>query len=75
MCRIQPVRAFLAKIQFYLLHGVRLVWVIDPATETVLVLRRGEDDLTLASGDLLEGQDVLPGFSLAINALFQQLQR
>lgn len=70
----QPVRAFVAKIQFYLLHGVRLIWVIDPASEVVLVLRPGEDDLTLTIGDRLEGGDVLPGFSVAVRDLFAQLQ-
>jgi Uma2 family endonuclease len=64
---------FLDKIQFYLLHGVRLVWVIDPATSTVTVQVPGEDARILRPGDHLDGGDVLPGFSLPIAEMFAQM--
>ena len=70
----QPVRPFLDKILFYLLHGVRLVWVVDPEAEVVLVLRPGEDAVTLSADDQLNGDDLLPGFSLALRDLFAQLR-
>ncbi|MGI8552340.1 MAG: Uma2 family endonuclease [Dehalococcoidia bacterium] len=69
----QPVRAFVDKVHFYLVHGVRLLWVVDPATETVLVLRPGEDSSTLTTADQLDGGSVLPGFSLPVRDLFAQL--
>ncbi|MBM2810188.1 MAG: hypothetical protein HW416_947 [Chloroflexi bacterium] len=63
---------FLDKIQFYLLYGVRLVWVIDPATETIAVQAPGEEAYVLRSGDVLTGGDVLPGFSVPVDDIFAQ---
>lgn len=64
---------FLDKIQFYLLHGVRLIWVIDPATSTITVQAPGEEARILHPGDLLEGGDILPGFSVAVADIFAQM--
>ena len=61
------------KLLFYLRHGVRLVWVIDPDERTTLVLRPGEDGLILAPGDILDGADVLPGFTLPVDGIFAQI--
>jgi Uma2 family endonuclease len=66
--------AFLDKIQFYLLHGVRLVWVIDPESSTIAVQVPGQETLLLGSGDTLDGGDVLPGFSVAVDDIFAQMQ-
>jgi len=65
---------FLDKIQFYLLYGVRLVWVIDPATATVTVQAPGQEGRILSSGDMLDGDEVLPGFSVAVDEIFAQTQ-
>lgn len=70
----QHMAHFLDKIQFYLLYGVRLVWVIDPATATVTMQVPGEEARILSSGDTLDGADVLPGFSVAIDEIFAQMQ-
>lgn len=70
----QHMAHFLDKIQFYLLYGVRLVWVIDPATATVTVQVPGEEARILSSGDALDGGDVLPGFSVAVDDIFAQTQ-
>jgi Uma2 family endonuclease len=69
----QLLTRFTEKVQFYLLYGVRLVWVVDPATETVLVLAPGQEPRTLSAGEVLEGGDVLPGFSVPLAAIFAQL--
>lgn len=68
----QHMAHFLDKIQFYLLYGVRLVWVIDPATSTVTVQAPNQEARVLGSGDLLTGGDVLPGFSVAMDDIFAQ---
>lgn len=39
----QNMARFLDKIQFYLLNGVRLVWVIDSAAQTVAVLSPNQE--------------------------------
>jgi Uma2 family endonuclease len=70
----QPAGEFEDKIQFYLTYGVRLVWVIDPRARTVTVLAPGEAAVVLGAGDTLDGSDVLPGFRVAVDDIFAQLQ-
>jgi hypothetical protein len=52
------------KNQFYLLHGVRLVWVVDPGALTVAALSPGQEGRSLGGGATLDGGDVLPGLAL-----------
>jgi Uma2 family endonuclease len=66
----QHTARFLDKVQFYLLNGVRLVWVIDPLKDTVAVLVPGQEVRILYPGDVLDGGDVLPGFRVPIDDLF-----
>ena len=70
----QSIRTFVEKILFYLLHGVRLIWIVDAEAEIVLVLRPGEESTELGVGDQLDGGDVLPGFNLDVGELFAQLR-
>ena len=58
------------KALMWLSYGVRLVWVVQPATRTVDVYEAGGGISTLGAGDSLEGMDVLPGFSCAVGGLF-----
>ena len=64
-----------AKIAAYLRYGVRLVWLVDPEDRTVTVSTPGEDVRVLESGDTLDGGDVLPGFSVAIDDIFPEIRR
>ena len=51
--------------------GTRLAWVIDPRAETAEVYHKpGTPDATLHDGDSLDGEDVLPGFTLSLHELF-----
>ena len=54
----------------YLVRGVRMVWVIDPKTETVTVHQPGSAPLVLREGALLEGGSVVPGFRCDLRAIF-----
>lgn len=58
----QSPRRMLDKVGEYLEAGVRLVWVIDPATRTATVYRSLADVRHVAGTDALDGEDVLPGF-------------
>lgn len=68
------------KAMMWLRHGVRLVWLVHPATRTVEVhygearggeARGGEArGPTLVDGDTLDGSDVLPGFTCAVSDIF-----
>jgi len=59
-----------AKVELYLDDGVEVVWVVDPKQKTVTV--RGCDYYKkLKIGDVLTGSDVLPGFELAVEKIFE----
>lgn len=58
------------KARMWLSHGVRLVWVVNPATRTVDVYRPDLAVSTVLEDGYLDGADVLPGFSCAVSAVF-----
>ena len=59
------------KARMWLSHGVRLVWVVQPETRTVDVYRAdGGAAATLGEQDILDGLDVLPGFTCVVSAVF-----
>jgi Uma2 family endonuclease len=57
-------------VELYLRAGVRLVWEVDPRRRVVKVHRAGSAERTLNAGDVLDGVDVLPGFSLPLATLW-----
>jgi Uma2 family endonuclease len=60
----------LAKVAMYLQAGTRLVWLVNPATRTVVVFRSEVDPETLGETDALDGDNVLPGFSVPVTEIF-----
>jgi Uma2 family endonuclease len=66
------VAALDRKAQEYLAAGVRLVWVADPDRKSVRVHRPGADMRELHAADQLTGDDVLPGFDVAVATLFEE---
>jgi len=62
------------KLVEYFENGTRLVWVINPIQHYVLVYRSAQEpDRLLKRGDFLDGEDVINGFSFAVDQLFQRL--
>ncbi len=59
-----------AKAAMWLEAGVRLVWVVDPPTRTFAVHAPGRAVQVLTEGDELDGEDVVPGFRVAVADLF-----
>jgi Uma2 family endonuclease len=59
------------KISEYLDVGVRLVWVINPPSQTVHTYRPDGTARRLRATDTLDGADVLPGFQVAVSELFR----
>jgi Uma2 family endonuclease len=47
-------------------NGVRLGWLINPQDRQVEIYRMGKDVEILATPATLSGEDVLPGFVLAV---------
>jgi Uma2 family endonuclease len=64
-------REVLGKVSDYLVAGCRLVWVVDPAREEVSVFRSPFRLRVLAGEDTLDGEDVLPGFSVCLTEIFE----
>ena len=62
------------KANYYLANGARMVWLIFAEQRLVEVYRPDMDVLLLVDNesrhDVLEGGDVLPGFSLALQNIF-----
>lgn len=61
------------KIDLYLADGVSLVWIVYPERQKLMVYTPDADyPRTLRIEDTLNGEEVLPGFSLSLKALFHQ---
>jgi Uma2 family endonuclease len=58
------------KIADYFAAGARLVWVVDPGERRVIVRYPDRPPRVVAPGETLEGEDVVPGFALALAELF-----
>jgi Uma2 family endonuclease len=55
---------------YYLAHGARLVWLLYPAKGLVEVYRQRADSDILTGADTLQGEEVLPGFTLPVWEIF-----
>ena len=60
------------KARFYIANGAQLVWVLYPSTKRIEVYRPEMPVITLDLENLLEGYDVLPGFSVPVRELFPE---
>ena len=58
------------KAKMWVASGVKLVWVVWPRWHTVEIFRPGENVVELSGDAILEGQDILPGFSTPITGIF-----
>jgi Uma2 family endonuclease len=58
------------KLRDYFINGTTLVWVIRPKTETADVYTSPTDRRHIDKEGALEGDPVLPGFSLPLTELF-----
>jgi len=59
------------KVAEWLEHGVQLVFVVNPRRRTVAIHRPGQPMRTAGMDDVLSGEDVVPGWSLAVRNLFE----
>lgn len=58
-----------AKVESYLSDGVRLVWVINPRLKAITA-HSSATIIRLTEDQALDGNDVLPGFSIPLRNLF-----
>jgi Uma2 family endonuclease len=60
------------QIKSYLTNSVRLVWLVDPETRTVIVCAKGTPrGVEYDEADTLDGGDVLPGFTCKVADVFE----
>lgn len=59
-----------AKTRMWLDAGVRAVWVVYPVRHELVIHRAGRATQTLAALDTLDGDDIVPGFSVALTLVF-----
>jgi Uma2 family endonuclease len=60
------------KLRDYFLNGTLLVWVIDRKRQQAHVYTSPTDVQVLGVDDVLDGEDVLPGFRLPLRELFEE---
>lgn len=63
------------KIDEYLRIGVLLAWIIDPRRRSVHVYRQDGSVSRLGPTDTLAGENVLPGFEVAVTTLLARKHR
>ena len=61
-----------AKAAMWLSYGSQQVWVEDPERVTATVFRPNVAPVTLGEDDVLDGGDLLPGFSVPVWSLFRR---
>lgn len=66
----QSWKKMLEKASEYFRMGVDRVWIVDPRTETVHVLRPDAEPLRLTVQDTIRNDDVLPGFGCRVAEFF-----
>ena len=59
------------KALMWLRYGVRLVWVVNPQTRTIVVMPAEGPAQTLYDDDILDGGEVLPGFTCPVRDVFE----
>jgi len=59
------------KVLEYFARGVRLVWVVDPKTKSVVVHRSVNDRETIDINGVLEGGDIVRGFRCSVAEVFE----
>lgn len=62
------------KLVEYFDVGVQQVWYVYPESKTVHVFRSAGDPLVLNELDTLDGDELLPGFTLALEKIFAKVK-
>jgi Uma2 family endonuclease len=65
----------LERVEFYTSHGTRLLWIVDPELETVMVYREGEFQGVFRAPQTLDGSPVLREWSIGLADLFAAKER
>ena len=69
---VRATRLLSDKAQMWLDFGAREVWALNPEDTTVTRYRPDQSPLTLGEDEMLDGEELLPGFSVAVWQLFRR---
>ena len=69
----QSVTVLIKKCIRYVGLGTQIALLVDPDEETVLVFRPGQPLRLLQGADWIDLDDVLPGFDLTVQGMFDAL--
>jgi Uma2 family endonuclease len=61
------------KVDSYFGAGTRLVWIVYPRSRTIYVYTASDKVTILQAGAVLDGGDLLPGFSASVSDIFSVL--
>jgi Uma2 family endonuclease len=56
----------------YFASDTKLAWLVDPVSRTVTLYHDARPGRVLSGSDVLDGEDVVPGFTLSLEHLFAQ---
>lgn len=63
------------KLSDYAAGGTPLIWVVDPARRTVRIMSATRPVRWLQETDVLDGDDVIPGFTCQVSQIFEGIAR
>ena len=67
----QSISEMTGKALEYITSGARLVWIVDPEPQRILIFTPPDHVRMLGPHDSLDGGDVLPGFTCPVAELFE----
>ena len=67
------VEAIHSKIVEYFDNQARLLWVVHPDAQYVLIYHTPQPDRILRGDDILDGEQIVPEFALKVSELFESL--
>ncbi|MBI2912225.1 MAG: Uma2 family endonuclease [Chloroflexi bacterium] len=70
----QSVNAQVRRCLWYVANGVAVALLVDPADESVLLFRPDQPPRPLHGPEAIDLGDLLPGFQLSVQALFDSLK-
>ncbi len=70
----QRVNAQVRRCLWFVANGVGAALLVDPADESVLLFRPGQSPQPLHAAEAVEFGDLLPGFQLSVQELFDSLK-
>ena len=72
LSRSDAITDFNHKVNDYLLAGIGELWLVYPEDHEIHI-RRGKSVQILQTGDRLESPELLPGFSVEVTKVFEEL--